>query len=110
MQKLEELLADTKLGALLKKEEEEKNKGKVCWIVASVLAVVAVAGIAYALYYSCLKDLKSQTVALYSYIDPVVSVLLAILILNESMSFMKLIGAVLILGAAIIGEIKPKNV
>lgn len=50
MQKLEELLADTKFGALLKKEEEEKNKGKVCWIVASVLAVVAVAGIAYALY------------------------------------------------------------
>lgn len=50
MQKLEELLADTKFGALLKKEEEEKNKGKICWIVTSVLAVVAVAGIAYALY------------------------------------------------------------
>ena len=66
-------------------------------------------GIAYALYYSCLKNLKSQTVALDSYIDPGVSVLLAVLIVNESMSFMKLIGAVLILGAAIIGEIKPKN-
>ena len=77
----------------------------------SMLLIIGIVhtGIAYALYYSCLKDLKSQTVALYSYIDPVVSVLLAILILNESMSFMKLIGAVLILGAAIIGEIKPKN-
>lgn len=78
----------------------------------SMLLIIGIVhtGIAYALYYSCLKDLKSQTVALYSYIDPVVSVLLAILILNESMSFIKLIGAVLILGAAIIGEIKPKNV
>lgn len=78
----------------------------------SMLLIIGIVhtGIAYALYYSCLKDLKSQTVALYSYIDPVVSVLLAILILNESMSFMKLIGAVLILGAAIIGEVKPKNV
>ena len=78
----------------------------------SMLLIIGIVhtGIAYALYYSCLKDLKSQTVALYSYIDPVVSVLLAILILNESMSFMKLIGAVLILGAAIIGEINPKNV
>lgn len=78
----------------------------------SMLLIIGIVhtGIAYALYYSCLKDLKSQTVALYSYIDPVVSVLLAILILNESMSFMKLIGTVLILGAAIIGEIKPKNV
>lgn len=77
----------------------------------SMLLIIGIVhtGIAYALYYSCLKDLKSQTVALYSYIDPVVSVLLAILILNESMSFIKLIGAVLILGAAIIGEIKPKN-
>jgi len=77
----------------------------------SMLLIIGIVhtGIAYALYYSCLKDLKSQTVALYSYIDPVVSVLLAILILNESLSFMKLIGAVLILGAAIIGEFKPKN-
>lgn len=78
----------------------------------SMLLIIGIVhtGIAYALYYSCLKDLKSQTVALYSYIDPVVSVLLAVLILNESMNFMKLIGAILILGSAIIGEIKPKNV
>ena len=32
MKKMEELLAATKLKALLKKEEEEKNKSKVCWI------------------------------------------------------------------------------
>ena len=44
------LLAATKLGAMLKKEEEEKKKSKVCWIVGSILAVLAVAGIAYALY------------------------------------------------------------
>lgn len=50
MQKVEELLAATKLGALLKKEEEEKKKSKVFWVVASILAVLAVAGIAYALY------------------------------------------------------------
>lgn len=50
MQKVEELLAATKLGALLKKEEEEKKNNKIFWIVASVLAVFAVAGIAYALY------------------------------------------------------------
>lgn len=49
MQKVEELLAATKLGALLKKEEEEK-KSKVCCIVGCILAVAAVAGIAYALY------------------------------------------------------------
>lgn len=64
-------------------------------------------GVAYALYYSSLKDLKSQTVALYSYIDPVVSVFLSVLILNEGMSLTKLAGAVLILGAAAISELTP---
>ena len=54
-----------------------------------------------------LKDLKSQTVALYSYIDPVVSVLLAVIILNENMSLIKLSGAILILGAAMTNEFYP---
>jgi len=77
----------------------------------SMLLVIGIihTGIAYALYYSCLKDLKAQTVALYSYIDPVVSVFLSVLILNENMNPTKLAGAILILGAAIIGEMKPKN-
>lgn len=66
-------------------------------------------GIAYALYYSSLKNLKSQTVALYSYIDPVVSVLLAVLILNENMTLIKLLGAILILGAAMVNEFYPHS-
>ena len=66
-------------------------------------------GIAYALYYSCLKDLKSQTVALYSYLDPVVSVILAVLILNEEMNLVKIAGAVLILGAAMVNEFKVRK-
>lgn len=74
----------------------------------SMLLIIGIihTGIAYALYYSCLKDLKSQTVALYSYIDPVVSVVLAVLILNEEMNLVKIAGAVLILGAAMVNELK----
>ena len=48
MQKMEDLMATTKLKALLKKEEEKKSK--VCWILVIILAVAAVVGIAYALY------------------------------------------------------------
>jgi drug/metabolite transporter (DMT)-like permease len=75
----------------------------------SMLLIIGIihTGIAYALYYSCLKDLKSQTVALYSYIDPVVSVFLAVIILNEHMSLVKLSGAILILGAAMVNEFYP---
>lgn len=49
MHKMEELLAATKLKAMLRKAEDQK-KSKVCWIVISILAVLAVAGVAYALY------------------------------------------------------------
>lgn len=72
----------------------------------SMLLIIGIVhtGIAYAFYYSCLKNLKSQTVALYSYIDPVVSVLLSVMILNEAMNYVKLTGAVLILGAAMVNE------
>lgn len=48
MQKMEDLMANTKLKALLKKEEEKKSK--MCWVLVTILAVAAVAGIAYALY------------------------------------------------------------
>ena len=51
MNKMDELLAATRLNELLhKKEVEEKNKNTVLWILAIIEAVAAVAGIAYAVY------------------------------------------------------------
>lgn len=90
---------------------EDTNSVQFNSLNISMLLVIGIVhtGIAYALYYSCLKDLKSQTVALYSYIDPVVSVLLAVLILNEEMNFVKIVGAILILGAAMVNEFYPHS-
>ena len=48
--KMEELLAASKLGALLSKKEDNDKKNKICLIAGIVVAVAAVAGIAYALY------------------------------------------------------------
>ena len=51
MNKVEELIAATKLSELLhKKEEDEKCCKKVLWALAIIGAVAAVAGIAYAVY------------------------------------------------------------
>ena len=61
-------------------------------------------GIAYALYFRSMGDLKAQTIALYSYIDPVFAIILSALILKESMHPLSIVGAVLILGAAMISE------
>ena len=49
--RIDEILSAAKLNELLhKKEEEDKKKNCVLWILAIIGAVAAVAGIAYAVY------------------------------------------------------------
>jgi len=62
-------------------------------------------GIAYALYFGAATVLPSSTVAIYSYIDPVVSILAATLIFREPLGFTGIIGAILIIGTALLSEI-----
>lgn len=50
MNKIEELIAETKLNELLHKKDDEKQKNIILWVLAIVGAVAAVAGIAYAVY------------------------------------------------------------
>lgn len=66
-------------------------------------------GIAYALFFASMNELKAQTVALFSYIDPIVAILLSALILKESMSAYCVLGAVMVLGAAIFSELPEKK-
>lgn len=61
-------------------------------------------GVAYWLYFGSIGHLGANTVALMSYIDPVLAILLSMLILQEPMTLSSAIGAVLILGAAYISE------
>ena len=51
LSKMEELINASKLNELLhKKEEEDKKKNCILWVLAIIGAVAAVAGIAYAVY------------------------------------------------------------
>ena len=50
MSKVEEFIAESKLSDLLKRNEDEKQKNTVIWVLAIIGAVSAVAGIAYAVY------------------------------------------------------------
>jgi len=61
-------------------------------------------GVAYALYYMALKDLKAQTVAIFGYIDPIFAIILSALLLNEPLTVSIVIGAVMILGATFMSE------
>lgn len=66
-----------------------------------LLAVVGVVhtGLAYALYFGSMECLSAQTAALFSYMDPVVAILLSALVLGEEMSPLQWVGAMLVLGA-----------
>ena len=66
-------------------------------------------GMAYAMYFGSMEGLKGQTIAIFSYIDPITALILSALILKESLTVFGIIGAVLILGAAFVSEISLKR-
>ena len=76
------------------------------WGFGSLLVVAIFhTGFCYNLYFGAIAALPAQTSALFSYIDPVVAVLLSTLLLREPMTLLNAVGAVLILGATLLGEI-----
>jgi drug/metabolite transporter (DMT)-like permease len=64
-------------------------------------------GLAYALYFGSMMHLPGQTVALLSYLDPATAILWAALLLSEIPSPLTAVGAVLVIGAAMAGELLP---
>ena len=82
------------------------GKGGFSAATIALLLIVGIVhtGIAYVLYFGSIDGLRAQTVALLSYIDPVSALLFAALFLGEPLSFWGIIGAVMIIGSAIAGE------
>ncbi len=66
-------------------------------------------GFAYALYFHNIQSLKTQTIAILSYIDPVSALLFSTVFLKEHLSKAGMLGAVLIIGAAFFAEVDLKS-
>lgn len=66
-------------------------------------------GLAYLLYFSGLQKLPGQSVALISYLDPVSALFFSAVLLHEAMTPIQMFGAVLIIGGAMLGEIKTRR-
>ncbi len=78
------------------------------WVLLLFVGLVHT-GVAYALYFDAMKDLKAQTIAIFSYIDPCVAILLSAFLLKEPMAFYSVIGAVLVLGSTFVSELPEKE-
>ncbi|MEG1317155.1 MAG: DMT family transporter, partial [Oscillospiraceae bacterium] len=72
----------------------------VCMLILGALHT----GIAYCLYFSSLGRLSGQKVALFSYVDPLVAVLVSILFLQETVTPWQLVGGAMILGFTLLNE------
>lgn len=66
-------------------------------------------GVAYMLYFGAIRDLNAHTVAVFSYLDPVLAIVASALIMGEAMSVANMIGTVLILGSALYSELPEKK-
>lgn len=66
-------------------------------------------GIAYLLYFTGLRKMPVQSVALISYLDPVSALMFSAFLLHEAMTPIQIVGAVLIIGGALFGEMKRQQ-
>lgn len=78
-------------------------------ILLLILGVVHT-GIAYLLYFTVIQKIESQTVAIYSYVDPIFAIFMSAIVLNESMSLLQIIGGILILGSTFISEVHSNKI
>ena len=75
------------------------------WIIMLLLGIVHT-GIAYLLYFSAIKEVEGQSIAILSYIDPIFAVLISFVFLGEPMGTLQMLGGVLILGSTYFSERK----
>lgn len=79
-------------------------------IILLLVVGIVHTGIAYLVYFTVIQKLESQTVAIYSYIDPISAIIMSAIILSEGMNFLQILGGILILGSTFISEIYSNKI
>ena len=81
---------------------------KLGWGALLVVGLVHT-GITYCMYFYALKELPGQQVAILSYIDPLVAVLVSVAWLREGITIPQIIGGILILGFTLWCELPDRK-
>lgn len=63
-------------------------------------------GIGFWLFFSGMQKLKGQSIAMLSYVDPFVAILISAIILQEQMTIVQMLGGALLLGSTFVNENK----
>lgn len=75
-------------------------------IVLLLFLGIAMTALTYIFYFTNIVRIPTQTAAIFSYGDPIVAVIVSVLFMHEPITIYGIIGAVLVIGAAIVGEIE----
>jgi len=78
-------------------------------VVLMLMLGILHGGVGFYLFFSGMKGLKGQSIAVLSYIDPLTSLLISALVVGERITLQQLFGAVLLLGSTWIGEAGEKE-
>ena len=84
------------------------NMDPVGWLNLLIVGLLHT-GVTYCMYFTALKGVSGQQVAILSYIDPLVAVVISVTVLGETMTVLQLAGGLLILGFTLWNEITPKK-
>lgn len=66
-------------------------------------------GVAYCLYFSSVHRIPGQKVAIISYLDPLIAVLISVFALGETITPLQILGGVMILGFSLLNELLPSK-
>lgn len=75
------------------------------WVNLIILGILPT-GIAYCVYFNCMRGMSGQEIAITSYFDPMVAVLVSVVVLGEPISALQLLGGAMILGFTLYNELR----
>jgi len=78
------------------------------WILLLTVGIIHT-GLAFLLYFTAIQKLSGQTIAVFSYVDPISAIIMSTILLGEQMTFVQVLGGILILGATLLSEIYDKR-
>jgi len=81
-----------------------RNLDMTGWICLLVIGLVHT-GITYCMYFTAVEHIPGQAVAILSYIDPLVAVIIGVVLLGEPLTVPQLIGGAMILGFTLWNEL-----
>ena len=75
--------------------------GWLCLLVVGLLHT----GLTYCMYFSSIKELSGHSIAILSYLDPLVAILVSVFVLREAITPWQIVGGAMILGFTLYNEL-----